>query len=370
MSKSVFTFSTAPVFSLATVVLSLTLPGCDRTEKIQSYTVPKHDAIQTKEFLDAQAARHPKPVPRRMVGVIIPRQSSFWFFKLEGDVDAVAARENDVREFLKSVRFPEADNPDQIQWTEPEGWKRLPGTELRYATLVLSGSPRLEMSVSKLPLQRDQEISEQVVANINRWRGQLSLPPIEQSELATESQQVPLKDGAGYWVNLLGTAVPKPGMMPAGHPQVDKPSQRPAESAKSSESQADQALKFEKPSEWEEAPATVFSKVSLLVRDGDKKVAVTVTPSRGNLVDNVNRWRNQLNLEPLAADKLMPTAKKVSVGRLPGDLFELTNGDRSIYGVIVELGEVTWFVKLDGNTALAERERSRFETFLKTLQLN
>ena len=66
----------------------------------------------------------------------------------------------------------------------PAGWKQLPAKEMRYATLVLDGEPSLEMSVTQFPTRPEMPISEQVVANINRWRNQLALPPIEEDDLA------------------------------------------------------------------------------------------------------------------------------------------------------------------------------------------
>ena len=98
------------------------------------------------------------------------------------------------------------------------------------------------------------------------------------------------------------------------------------------------------------------------------KVAITVTPARGDPLANVNRWRGQVKLAPLSAEELTSTVKKVDVGELAGDLYEMTNGERTILGVIVEDHGQTWFVKLDGNKALAERERPRFEVFLKSLR--
>lgn len=358
---------------LAIAIGILSLSGCERSEKVQAYTVPKHEAIQSKEYLADYALKHPKPVPKRMVGVIIPRKTSFWFFKLDGDVSAVASRESVVREFLKTVHFPNPSNPDEIEWSAPEKWVRLPPTQMRYATLVLDGQPRLDISVTTLPIQPDQPLEEQVLANINRWRDQLSLDPIKLADLGQEAESLTIADSSAYWVNLVGWGVPNAGMMPAPHPPVGRSDdqQKKAVSAEEKEDRSpESSLKYDKPAEWEEAPATTFSKVSLRVRDGDNKLDITVTPSRGKMVDNVNRWRGQLEMEPLTEDNLMPTAKKVAVGNHSGSLFEMTNKGRSIYGAIVELPETTWFVKLIGDSALAEREQARFETFLKSLQLN
>lgn len=343
----------------------LVLSGCEKSEQITSYTVPKHDSLQSADYLEREALRHQadaarnKPVPKRMIGVIIPRESMLWFLKLEGNVEALAARENDVREFAKSVKFKPSENPKDaeiIDWKLPAGWKKLPDREMRYATLQLAGEPPQEMSVTQLPLQAGIELADQVLANVNRWRGQLMLRPIEKEELDAETEKLELDHSVAYWVNLVGAAIPKAGGMapphaPAG-PAMDKA--EPEEP------------KYEKPAEWQDAPPAAFAKVSLQVQDGDAKVAITVTPAGGERLANLNRWRGQVHLDPLTADQLAASAKTVQVGQKSGELYEFTNEGRTILGVIVD---DRWYVKLIGDSQLAERERPRFEGFLKSLQL-
>ena len=84
---------------------------------------------------------------------------------------------------------------------------------------------------------------------------------------------------------------------------------------------------------------------------------------------NVNRWRGQVGLDPFTEEELTSAAKKVDVGSLTGELYEMIEGERAILGVIVEEAGQTWFVKMMGDTPLVVRERGRFEGFLKSLQL-
>ena len=85
------------------LVCCLLLSGCEKAEQITFDTVSKHESLQSSEFLVNYERSHPKP--ERMIGFIVPRTSALWFFKLQGNIEAVTARENDVREFLKSVQF-------------------------------------------------------------------------------------------------------------------------------------------------------------------------------------------------------------------------------------------------------------------------
>ena len=335
--------------------LSLLQSGCEKTDSVARYSAPKYEALQTSEFLTEYERTHPKP--QRMIGVILPKGSVLWFFKLQGNVEAVASRELAIRNFLNSVKFSAANEPE---WTVPEGWRQLPGNEMRHATLVLDGTPEIELAVSKLDARPDLPLIEQIVMNLNRWRGQLSFPPIDAEDLDYQSEKISIAGETGYWVSLVGRPKPKPAGMMAG-PPVAK-SNRNAEQASPPSS-----LVFDKPESWIEAPSTQFAKVSLRIPDGDLKV--TVSAAGGDKLLNVNRWRGQVGLGPLTQEELVASVKTVPVGNLTGELYEMTEGGRAIVGVIVADQGQTWFVKMMGDAPLVERERSRFDGFLKSLQL-
>ncbi len=337
----------------------VTMCGCDKVEKITTYPVVKHDSLQSAEHLANNERMHPKP--ERMIGLVVPRETTLWFFKLQGNVEAVTARENDVRDFLKSLQFP---SNDRVEWTLPAGWKQLEASEMRYATLVLDGEPPLEISVTKFPGRDDLPQAEQVVMNINRWRGQLSLPPIRDEDLTDQSEQIPIAGSTGYWTSLVGRPRPKPTSM--------KPPERkatPSTETKPEQSADKSTVPYNKPEGWTDGPSAKFAAVSLQVLDGDLKAAITVTSAGGSPLLNVNRWRGQIGLGPLTDEQLAATAKKVEVGQTAGDLYEMSEEGRSIYGVIVQNQGQMWFAKMAGDTPLVERERERFIEFLKSLHL-
>lgn len=337
----------------------LMLAGCEKTESITDYVVPRHETLQSTEFLAEYERTHPKP--ERMIGLVVPRNSLLWFFKLQGNVEAVGTRENDLREFFQSLRF----TPDDlVQWSLPDGWRQLPGNELRHATIVLSGEPALEMSVTKFASRQDLPVTDQVVMNINRWRGQLSLPPIEDTDLDSQTERLTIGDGVAYWLNIVGRPQPKPSAM--NLPPMQETRERAATSATESEKPS---LQFDKPAEWTEGPPAAFAIVSLQVTDEDRKALITVTRAGGNPLLNVNRWRGQVGLSPLTEAELEKSARKVTVGHLEGRLYEMTEGERSIFGVIVEEQGQMWFIKMMGDAPLVERERAHFDEFLKSLKL-
>ena len=353
-------------FTVAFLVVSLIVCGCEHSDGITVYRVPKYESIQTADYLasrlrerEAVQRDRPKPVPTRMIALIIPKGTLLWFLKLEGDVDAVAAREIEVREFLKTIQFS-AD--EKMEWTLPAGWKQLPPTEMRHATLVLGGQPSLEMSVTKFPSNPDLNLDEQLLMNFNRWRGQLSLEPIPDNEFVNNSEKLNLNGFVAYWGNFVGTSTRKvAGMLPtspSANPsqgKVARPSSTPV---------------FEKPSDWTDAPAAPFAIVTLQAKEGDSKILITVTPAKGSLDANVNRWRGQVGLPPLEPSEVAAIARKIDVGSLAGNFYEITNGAQTILGVVVEDRDQSWFIKLNGDSVLAARERPQFEKFLKSLQFH
>jgi hypothetical protein len=187
--------------------------GCEKPEGVVHYTVakpPPLDPLPAKADPHAGLNLPPKTKPTgeptdRMLGAIVPRGEQLWFFKLMGPKDPVAAQTEGFTALLKSVRFSAEGKPS---WTLPSGWQERSGPAPRFATLTIpaDGKP-LETTVSMLPNTSD------ALRNVNRWRDQLSLPPITAEELADESTQVELAEGAATFVNLLGHAAPG-GMRP------------------------------------------------------------------------------------------------------------------------------------------------------------
>src|SRR5262245_48698828 len=64
----------------------------------------------------------------------------------------------------------------RLKWTAPKGWKELAGSGMRVASFSVPG--KAEMSVVTLPGDAGGEL-----ANVNRWRNQIGLPPLDQKAL-------------------------------------------------------------------------------------------------------------------------------------------------------------------------------------------
>ena len=195
--------------------------GCEKNDQVARYIAEKPPAMELRK-----PANHPpidphqtdphqtdptQPAPPagepkdRMLAAIVPLGDQGWFFKLTGPKDAVAAQGDTFKTLIQSIRFSPEGKP---QWKLPEGWKELPGNDIRFATLLIPGEGKsLELTVTVLP-NSGQDDQKYILMNVNRWRGQLGLPEIAPEQLAGELTQIALENTTASVVNLLGTAGP------------------------------------------------------------------------------------------------------------------------------------------------------------------
>ncbi len=193
----------------ASSLVLILLGGCSNEEQIRRYKAPRMEergdaagkaAVRSAPEMPGPAM--PKPAmpasppqsvegPRRTLGAIIPRESDAWFFRVTGHDERVADQRDAWLQFVQSLQF----DGDQPQWQLPEGWQQEPGSGMRFATIVMDPEdPPLELSVIPLPMPRDGDVDAYVLANVNRWRGQLALPPMDAGQLAREAETVGLPD--------------------------------------------------------------------------------------------------------------------------------------------------------------------------------
>lgn len=156
--------------------------------------------------------------------VSLPREGATWFFKLRGDRNVVEGAKASFLEFLKSVRFidkaaqkttatleampsnphanllPASDNTDgEPEWNPPSTWNaHQPGLMLLKSLSVPGvNGQRANVAISVFPGDVGGSF-----ANVNRWRAQMGLAPIQQSELRMATQSVHIAGGTAVLVDL------------------------------------------------------------------------------------------------------------------------------------------------------------------------
>jgi len=83
-----------------------------------------------------------------------------------------------------------SERPRGLVWTLPSGWTEVAGNGIRLATFVPPGGLKTEATVVALPGDSGGEL-----ANANRWRGQLGLPPTDEAGMAAARTTVSTKVG-------------------------------------------------------------------------------------------------------------------------------------------------------------------------------
>ncbi len=93
---------------------------------------------------------------------------------------------------------PPPSERGSLKWTLPKGWNQTLGTGgMRYATLKAPVEGRVDVSVVVLPGPAGGEL-----ANVNRWRGQIGLGPVDDAALATLRRVVRTKAGSLFLYDL------------------------------------------------------------------------------------------------------------------------------------------------------------------------
>ena len=104
----------------------------------------------------------------------------------------------------------------------------------------------------------------------------------------------------------------------------------------------------------------------------NENVSISIFPGEaGGIVQNVNRWRRQLNLNPLSLDNIN---KEAMNNPLLGDyyLFHETNDkeNKSIIAAIIPQTDNTIFIKMNTSALLSYDRKYEFLLFCQSLYFN
>lgn len=136
-----------------------------------------------------------------------------------------------------------------------------------------------------------------------------------------------------------------------------------------------EALVWQAPSQWIPKPASAMRKGSYSVPGGGGESDLSITAFPGDVggeLQNVNRWRGQVGLSPLAPGELEASVHRVEGNGLKITIVELeAKGDpsgKAILGAIVPFGGSTWFFKLMGPGSSVKAAKPAFLEFLHTVK--
>jgi hypothetical protein len=305
-----------------------------------------------------------------------------------------------------------------LQWTTPAGWEEQPASGMRVGSFIVKRNSQ-EADVSIIPLGG---ASGGELSNVNRWRGQIGLGPVDEEELRASAEPITVgqKSGSLYEMSgtdpqtqqeagVLGAIVPDNGttwFFKMSGPEVLVAQQKPAfkqwlSSMRFGPAQQvdpvaeahrfigpDDAAGFQAPSAvaedkpvwqipegWQEQPASSMRVGSFLVSEGTTEADVSViklSGLAGGVLANVNRWRSQLGLGPVEEEELekMVVTKEIDGAKalfveMTGRSFETGEPSGMLVAMVPQSGS-TWFYKMAGDAKLVAREKDAFMKFVET----
>lgn len=157
---------------------------------------------------------------QRILATVLHRDGTAWFFKMTGDSDLVKNNKAAFIAFLKSVEFgglpapstmdlsklpashpsipgmaaaanaPESDSPDKPKWNVPSSWTKGTLTQFLVEKFVVTSA---DNSVAEINVSMLEDNGGGLESNVNRWRGQLAVAPLDKAEIA----KLPVIDVAG-----------------------------------------------------------------------------------------------------------------------------------------------------------------------------
>lgn len=293
-----------------------------------------------------------------------------------------------------------AAHPGSVGWRAPEDWtKEKPGQFLT-AAYALPGGGRV--TVSKLAGDGGG-----LAANINRWREQVGLKPLDGKDVAGQPLKIAdsgevmqlfnltAEDSAADAEGILAGILPLKtetwyfkfsgpvGVLRKAEGEFAEflRSVRIAGSLKTAPpapaAGGVKGFKITPPDGWTPSEGSSMRAASFSIAGPDGDTAdVSVVPipgDSGSILDNVNRWRSQLKLAPLTSADDPALGKRAESPA--GEIFvshmtstePILNGKKAAMGTaILKRPGTTWFFKITGDASLVEANLGKFDVFVRS----
>jgi len=321
-----------------------------------------------------------------------------------------------------SVAPTQAPNQDQVSWGDvPAGWEPRPLSQFTnkgHFALPGEGPGRPVLTISAYP-----GAAGGLVANFNRWRGQIGLAALDEAVLMEDLENVTIggqqvaicsyvgqqadgtpwaTDGAvimlpgeAWFFKLVGdpeqvaavrgafrgfvlglkiggaqqAASPAPAPTGPPAPEYVTPGSAPAR------------VQYSTPEGWTENPAGGMREASFTIPgpDGADADVSLVRMGGGGARDsqNVNLWRQQLGLADLPEAEAAASMEKLTLGGHKVRVFDAASTDPMIQGIfkarilaaVIDHNGVTWVLRARGVAPHLEAERGRFLQLAESLRL-
>jgi hypothetical protein len=130
-------------------------------------------------------------------------------------------------------------------------------------------------------------------------------------------------------------------------------------------------LKSTTPDGWTKEPADPIRKVSLRTPGGAvlSGFSFPLTGVMGDPLQNVNRWRGEIGLDPITAEELKTQSEAIRLLDGEGSYFEMVGATESTHAAMLAGDGQVWFFKLRGPGEEVAKQRDAFKEWLGSLAL-
>ena len=165
--------------------------------------------------------------------------------------------------------------------------------------------------------------------------------------------------------------------LPPGHPDIGGMS---AQSLPPGAASTAANPQWTVPAGWQEGQVSAMRRATFLVGGADgqsAEIAVSVFPGDvGGLVANINRWRGQIGLGPVAPDEISGITSNVDVSGTTATVVDFqaesapsgkTQPPRMIVATLPHAGN-SWFFKMTGDAPLVGAQKDAFLQFVQSVK--
>jgi hypothetical protein len=128
------------------------------------------------------------------------------------------------------------------------------------------------------------------------------------------------------------------------------------------------------PAGWVEQTPSNMRIGSFLVKGENGQIAdVSIVPLSGDAggdLANINRWRGQINLGPIADNQLEQQSQIITPAMRRMRLVDFANGGKRVVAAIYTNEGKSWFFKMMGDDATAKAAKPAFLKFLSSIKIH
>jgi len=311
---------------------------------------------------------------------------------------------------IKKTSVP-ASNYKPLSWTTPKDWIEQPHTDLQTAHFSVPGPDKTKADL--VIISFSGLVGEEIV-NVNQWRAEVGLPPIEPTDITFDPIVVGKQQGKLYqfsgpekstmvvWLTknetfwffkLHGSSsaiatnksammeflksvsfLPPPTPETQGQPQqASLPTNTPTTPSEMASS--DSALRmpiWEIPDSWQKqtGPRPILKSYVVKNSKGIALVWISYLPGEGGgALTNINTWRAEIGMNQISETELAKTSETVDLPGSKAILVNLSKDQESrLIGVYVRHGDSTWLYKLIGDNSAVESEKENLIQVIRNVR--